>query len=1193
MYLKELDLQGFKSFPEKVRLEFNKGITAVVGPNGSGKSNISDAVRWVLGEQRAKSLRGGKMEDVIFAGTANRKPVGFAEVSMTVDNSDRKIPVDYTEITITRRVYRSGESSYSINGTECRLKDIYELFMDTGIGRDGYSIIGQGKIDEILSNKSEDRRRLFEEAAGIVKFKNRRSEAENKLDKEQQNLVRVTDIISEIESKIGPLEKQAEKAKKYLDLYSDMKEADIQLFRINGEKLENEISRMSGLILSVEGDISLNEENLEKKKSESDEIRQSSEQLTSVLETLNHILTELAGEIEKNEGLCRLTNEQIKNLKESVERLENEKSTKYEKKIENTREAESASKEILKIEEEINSFKVSLKEKDEFLNAMLDKQNEHEEMIESIKSEMIEKIKATTDIKSSLERTQTMLEQFDARMVQIKEEKIDSENKLRDKEIAAKSAELRAEKHKDSAEEIKRTLERLETKRSDIINIINVIKSGLEEKARLLSEKQSRLRVLTDMEREHDGYYKSVKAILQLKDNGDTAFKGVHGAIAQLFKTEEKYELAIETALGGNMQSIVVENETNAKNAVNYLKAKQLGRATFLPVSTVKGKMLGSDKERILKEKGVISTAVDLVKFDAVYKGIAESLLGRIIIIDSIDNAIAFARKYKQSHRIVTLEGDVFMPGGAITGGSTGRRSSGVFGRKREMDNLKTETESLSAACNGLKAELDRNNKEIESIDEKTEDKKEESSEINIAYITTNNELHQLSEVIAEYNEKLRLIEIEEKQITEQKLLAESDIEDAKKKLAETEKSISETEAMLDDFRINAESDKSDKDTILEQITSIKVEISSLESRKNAQTDTVNRLNDDNKQLESEIIGIEQEKNRIIERISEKEKLASEVEQLTSSKRKEKALKENELLISSDNRKKESDKLNIIEREINDCRDTILKYKNELVRLETRAEKLAEDKKRLFDNMWDNYEITYPEALKYPSCEIPIDELTKNASLLRNKIRALGAVNVNAVEEYTETKDRYEFLSKQKTDIISAEEKLKGIIKDLSKLMEKQFKEKLEVISENFNEVFREMFGGGRAYLRLAEEDDVLESGIDIIAQPPGKNLQSMMLLSGGERALTAIAILFSILKMKPSPFCILDEIEAALDDANVLRFGDYLQRFSNGTQFIVITHRKGTMESADVLYGVTMQEAGVSKIVSVKFDEAVRENAR
>lgn len=1192
MYLKELDLQGFKSFPEKVKLEFNKGITAVVGPNGSGKSNISDAVRWVLGEQRAKSLRGGKMEDVIFAGTSNRRPVGFAEVSMTVDNSDRKIPVDYTEITITRRVYRSGESSYSINGTECRLKDIHELFMDTGIGRDGYSIVGQGKIDEILSNKSEDRRRLFEEAAGIVKFKNRKTEAESKLEREQQNLVRVTDIISEIETKIGPLEKQADKAKRYLELYGEMKESDIQLFRIKGEKIESEISKISNLILSVQKDIAENEGSLEYKRAEADNIRNSSEQLSSQIEVLNHTLTELTGEIEKNEGLCRLTNEQIKNLKESIERLESEKSIKSVKISDNVQEIENTKEEVLKTEDKINSLKTDLKSKEDFLNEMLNKQSEHEEKVERIKSEMIEKIRATADIKSSMERTQTMLEQFDIRIKQLSDEKRENSNKLLDKKIAAKSAELRAEQNKEDADEIKRTLERLESKRAGIVKVINVIKDGLDEKTRLLSEKQSKLRVLTDMEKEHDGYYKSVKSVLQLKDKGDAAFKGVHGAVAQLFKTDEKYELAIETALGGSTQSLVVEKESDAKSAVNYLRAKQLGRATFLPIATVKGKILENEKKDLLSEKGVIAAAVDLVKYDSIYKGIAESLLGRIIIIDTIDNAIALAKKYKQSHRIVTLEGDVFMPGGAITGGSTVRKSSGVFGRKREIDRLRSEIESLTAACSGLRAELEKNNKNIGEIDEKSVGLKNEASEINIAYITTNNELKQLNELITEYNEKLRLNDVEEKQIAEQKLSAESDIADAKERLKEIEKNILETEALLDDFKINAESNKSDKDTLLEHITSIKIDISSLESKSTSFSDIIKRLKEERETLSSESAGIDSNIVELTKRIAEKEKLAAEVEQLTVSKRIEKINKTEELLTATDGRKRESDKLSAIEKDINGYQDTILKYKNELVRLESKAEKLTEDKKRLFDSMWDNYEITYPEARNYPKCELTCDELTKKASILRSKIKELGSVNVNAVEEYTQTKERYEFLSKQKTDIISAEEKLKRIIKDLSSLMEKQFKEKLEIISENFNEVFREMFGGGRAYLKLSEEDDVLESGIDIIAQPPGKNLQSMMLLSGGERALTAIAILFSILKMKPSPFCILDEIEAALDDANVLRFGDYLKRFADDTQFIVITHRKGTMESSDVLYGVTMQEAGVSKIVSVKFNEAIRENA-
>lgn len=1188
MYLKELDLQGFKSFPEKVKLEFNKGITAVVGPNGSGKSNISDAVRWVLGEQRPKSLRGGKMEDVIFAGTANRRQVGFAEVSMTVDNSDKVIPVEYSEIKITRRVYRSGESNYFINGTECRLKDIYELFMDTGIGRDGYSIIGQGKIDEILSNKSEDRRQLFEEATGIVKYKNRKSEAENKLDKERQNLVRITDIISEIESKIEPLEKQAEKAKKYLELYGEMKEADIRLFCINGKKLEKETEELKSLVENAVRDIEESENSLSLFKSEAEKIKESAEILTASMEEINRVVASLSGEIEKNEGVCRLTEEQIRNLRESVKRLEGEKESRSTKISANTEEILVCREAAENAAGEIERMRALLAEKEEALNAMLERQSEHEQKIENYKSEMIEKIKLTADIKSSAERTEAVLEQFNARLKQISEEKSELEKRLKDRKIAGKSAEIRAEQSTDTVEEINREIEKLENKKAGIMKIIAVIKEGFDDKSRRLAEKQSRLKVLNDMEKEHDGYYKSVKAVLQLKDKGNPSFKGIRGAVAQIFKADEKYELAVETALGGSLQSLVVENEADAKNAVNYLKSNQLGRATFLPMSTVKGRTLGTEKDSLLKEKGVIASAVDLIKCDREYMGIAESLLGRIIVIDTIDNAIAFAKKFKQSYRLVTLEGESFMPGGAITGGSTGKKNSGVFGRKREIDSLKAETEALSAACEGLASERDKNKNKADSIDEEIEDRREEAREANIGFITAKQELEQVNRDIGDYEEKLRLASIEEKQLNEQIEKAESDRNLAKEKLENIEIEIVKLQNKLNEHRDDAENRKNGRDTTAEEITSIKVEISSMNEKKQSQLNNIQRLEAENEQLLSDISKVELEKAEAESQIEDKQKLAEKAAEMTERSRAEKAEKELELSNVTEQRRYENERLIEQENKINDCRETILKYKNELVRLETKSEKISEEKKRLNDDMWENYEITYPEALKYESSDEQAFELSRRARELKSQIKALGSVNVNAVEEYKETKERYEFLSKQKNDIIEAEEKLKEIINDLSGLMERQFREKLEIISENFNEVFREMFGGGRAYLKLSDEEDVLGSGIDIIAQPPGKNLQNMMLLSGGERALTAIAILFSILKMKPSPFCILDEIEAALDDANVQRFGDYLQQFAKGTQFIVITHRKGTMESADVLYGVTMQEQGVSKIVSVKFDEAI-----
>ncbi|MDD5945752.1 MAG: chromosome segregation protein SMC [Clostridia bacterium] len=1187
MYLKELDLQGFKSFPDKVKLEFNKGITAVVGPNGSGKSNISDAVRWVLGEQRPKSLRGGKMEDVIFAGTANRRPVGFAEVSMVVDNSDRKMPVDYSEIKITRRVYRSGESGYMINGTECRLKDIYELFMDTGIGRDGYSIVGQGKIDEILSNKSEDRRQLFEEAAGIVKYKNRKTEAETKLEKEQQNLVRITDIISEIESKIEPLEKQAQKAKKYLELYGEMKEADIRLFRINGERLEKETANTAELIKNAAENMEESEKTLEKLKAEEAEIRNAAEELSAQMEELNREAARLAGEIERNGGICRLTEEQIKNLEASSERLEREKTANAEKIAADRAETEALRETLEKAEKNIADMRASLKEKEEALNAMLEKQSEHEKKVEGYKAEMIEKIKQTADIKSSAERTEAMLEQFSARKKQLAEEKGSIERRLKDKRIQAKSAELRAEQSADTADEIKRSIERLENKKAGIEKVISVIDDGLSQKRRQLTEKESRLRVLSAMEREHEGYYKSVKAVLRLKDNGNLDFKGVRGAVAQLFKTDEKYEIAVETALGGSAQSIVVDSENDAKTAVAYLKENKLGRATFLPIATVRGKTLGDEKERLLKEKGVIAAACDLVRYDKEYKGIAESLLGRILVIDNMDNAIAFARKYKQSYRLVTVDGESFMPGGAITGGSIGKKDGGVFGRKREMEALKADTEGLRAACEGLESEKEKNRLKADGIDEEAKSLEDEAKEADIKRITAVNEAERIKTETAELEEQLRLALIEERQLEEQKLSAESEREKAKEELKTVENDIVELQYKLNSGRESSESGRSGRETAAEEITALKIEISSAGERKQAQADNLRRLEDEISALEAEKASLDKQIEENVAETEEKKKLAEAAEESTKRSISKKEDCERRLSEVSEGRKHENDRLTESQEKTDACRETILKYKNELVRLEAKNERLEDEKKRLSDDMWENYEITYPEALKIELDGESPSDIKRRAGELKAEIKALGSVNVNAVDEYKETKERYEFLSGQKNDIMDAEEKLKKIIADLSELMEKQFREKLEVISENFNEVFREMFGGGRAYLKLSDEDDVLGSGIDIIAQPPGKNLQNMMLLSGGERALTAIAILFSILKMKPSPFCILDEIEAALDDANVHRYGDYLRRFSGDTQFIVITHRKGTMESADVLYGVTMQEQGVSKIVSVKFDEA------
>ena len=606
-----------------------------------------------------------------------------------------------------------------------------------------------------------------------------------------------------------------------------------------------------------------------------------------------------------------------------------------------------------------------------------------------------------------------------------------------------------------------------------------------------------------------------------------------------------------------------------------------------MPISTVKGKSLGTEKERLLNEPGIVAVASRLVKYDKEYTGIAESLLGRILVVDTMDNAISFARRHNQGYRLVTLEGESFMPGGAITGGSTGKKSN-VFGRKREIDYLKSDIEALQAAVDGLTAELEKNSAKIEEIDEYLENGRKKSSEVNIDFITAEREAESVKKEISEYEEKTRLIIIESQQLEKQKEAVEKEKKEKQAELKEVETEIIRLQQTLNDFRDNSENGKNGRESISDEITAAKIKISALNEKRQFQLDSIRRLSEEKTKFSEEIVLIESRRQKAYEQISEKEETAKNAAEMTEKSKNSKIGKEQELLEITQKRKDENGKMSVNENRINDFRETILHCKNETVRLEIKLEKLEEENKRLNDEMWDSYEITYPEAAQLFEVTEPTAELMKRVRSLKAEIKLLGNVNVNAVDEYRETKERYEFLSKQKNDIIEAEEKLKEIIKDLSELMEKQFRQNLEIISENFNEVFREMFGGGKAYLKLSDEDDVLGSGIDIIAQPPGKNLQNMMLLSGGERALTAIAILFSILKMKPSPFCILDEIEAALDDANVQRFGDYLKRFSKDTQFIVITHRKGTMEAADVLYGVTMQEHGVSKIVSVKFDEAV-----
>lgn len=1178
MYLKRLDLQGFKSFPEKVKLEFHQGITAVVGPNGSGKSNISDAVRWVLGEQKVKSLRGDKMEDIIFAGTQNRKPLGFAEVSITLDNQDGKIPIDYTEVTVTRRVFRSGESEYLMNGTNCRLKDIHELFMDTGIGKEGYSIIGQGKIDEILSSKSDDRRKLFEEAAGIVKFKNRRNEAIVKLEKEQQNLTRIEDIVSELEIQIEPLFKQSETAKKYLSLKEKLKNIETHVFCIEAEKLEKEFSEIEKNYTILLENQKTEIESSSQIKIQIQQSKEKLEKLTKEIQQENDKLIQVRTEIERAEGDIKLTKEQIQNFEKEIERIEKEIDNKKIRIEKNKSEISIYQTKLTAIEIGRTAEKNNLRQLEEKFDSLSQDLGKNESFIEKNKSELIEKIRESTEIKGDIFQKESMIQQLNQRNNQITDEKLYLHSQMQTQETHIAALEKQIEQNKIDKEQLQKELETIFFKTNQLQEEKECLKKLLQEKEKSLNEKNSRFSILSEMEKEHEGFFKSVKSVLNLK------IDGICGAVGELLTVSKKYETAIETALGAALQSIVTETEEQAKIAIEYLKKNHLGRATFLPLTAIKGKRL--KKEDFEKEKGFLGIASDLIEYPKKFENIMLSVLGKVIVINQLDCAIAFAKKYHYAYKIVTLEGEILNAGGSITGGSSTKKTTNIFSRSREIKQLKDLLEKEKDNFLKQKEVVSQKELEIEDYNQISIEKKMQIQKLHLTIDSAKQEKERISEQIVLQKEKNHLYHIEEKQLQEQLFHVEEDKKICQSRLLKIEKEMEQLNLIVSQYQKDVEDEKSSKENLLEQITKLKISLSNYEQDEKTINETINRNMNENRLLKQEIeqFTLEMQQNAHLKKQKEK-KIVSVQSSLEEKKIQQQ--KQQEFLFSlTEDRKQNADNVIVLEEQLQEKLEVISQLKNDSFRLETKKEKLEEEKQKLYQQMWEEYEITYQMAKQLYDDTISYTEFKKEAKSLKLEIKALGSVNVNAIENYKKVKERYEFLSSQKKDILEAEKKLKEIIIELSNLMENQFKNQFTVISENFNLVFKEMFGGGKAYLKLSDETNVLESPVEIIAQPPGKNLQSMMLLSGGERALTAIAILFSILKMKPSPFCILDEIEAALDDANVKRYANYLEKFSKDTQFIVITHRKGTMEAADIMYGITMQEKGISKLVSVNFSE-------
>ncbi len=1181
MYLKSIEMNGFKSFAHKIKFDFHNGITGIVGPNGSGKSNVSDAVRWVLGEQSAKQLRGASMQDVIFSGTENRKPQSYAYVAITMDNSDHLLPVDYEEVTVARRVYRSGESEYLLNGTPCRLRDVNELFYDTGIGKEGYSIIGQGQIEKILSGKPEDRRELFDEAVGIVKFKKRKNAACKKLQEERDNLVRVNDILSELERQVGPLERQSETAKEYLKKKEELKKLDVNMFLLDMERLNIELEKIASAAKIAEDNRTeaLKEQNKVKEKYASLE-----ESIKECEEEINHIRdkqtseTEIKGQLKTQIGILEEQIRSAKSLAENVDERRNEIKADLASRVEEKAKYDAEKAELDKHLDEVMKRYDSVRTYYDNLQNDIKAANEG---IEKNKNEIITILDNRANIKSKEQRLQTLLEQTNIRKAELTSRIVarrteDSDLNERFDECSKQFEETneKLQKYQDEEKQLKqKDLDWVVKKREEF--------AAHDELTATFNKKESKLESLKNIAERYDGYNNSIKKVMEQKDSNS----GILGVVSDIISSDRKYEVAVETALGGNIQNIVTSDEKTAKDMISYLKNNRLGRATFLPLTSVKARGLKSDE--CLKENGVVGLASQLVDYDNKYENVVSYLLGRVVVCDNIDNAILVAKKYNYSLHIVTLEGEYLSPGGAVSGGHF-KNNSNLLGRNREIEDLEKELIQI-------KEDIASRKKHIEEIDtarallkDDIKEKQEAISEISIECNTYKLNLERVNELKAEAKRAFSSLQNEGDEI-ERKV---NDIEAEKKEIArEIENSISREDELNKEIE--------DLQNKLEQYN-YSMETSASRNLSEAQIEEAN--------AKQKVTFVADNIERVVAEIDRCNNDLQNLDEQTANSAKDAAAKQQEIddinksicLADEDYAKLDAklkdaiankDKMNEEYKSFFEKRDEIAsriaELEKELYRLETQKEKADEALQGHNHYMWEEYELTYHNAMEFRDEEMTnLPEIKTSIREIKEAIRKMGNVNVNAIEEYKEVSERYNFLKGQHDDLVEAEETLVGIIDELDEGMREQFTKGFADIQREFDKAFKELFGGGKGSLELIEGEDILETGIKIVAQPPGKKLGNMMQLSGGEKSLTAIALLFAIQNLKPSPFCLLDEIEAALDDSNVTRFAKYLHKLTKNTQFIIITHRRGTMNSADRLYGITMQEKGVSTLVSVNLIE-------
>lgn len=1185
MLLKRLELQGFKSFADKTVLDFVDGSTAVVGPNGSGKSNISDAIRWVIGEMSAKSLRGANMQDVIFAGTETRKPVNFAEVSLVIDNSTHLFDIDFDEVIVTRRLFRSGESVYQINRANCRLKDIHELFMDTGLGRDGYSIIGQGSVSQILSTKAEDRRSLFEEAAGVSKYKYRKEEAERKLRGVEENLVRISDITSELEAQRAPLKRQSEKARRYLGLYEEYKGLDVNLSIITIDKNKSDAEKTDKLYKSAEeelADLRATESETEQKiTSLYDESKQKDEEIAEN----NRLLQEAQSQSMSADNEISIAENNIRNNHTMISRIDGEIQSIKEKNTErenNIAVFKAQIEEKKKTAEDILKEFDSVKEEQDTISVKKDRLSEE---IETLKGDIIEKLNEVSAKKAQMSGVEALRTSFierrevvETEIKSFKEGVTSTLSEIEDckAQIAKKSEKL--DKMKTAVERHNENLAELDRQYKEITGVLNTLNVEYNSKT-------SKKKILEGMENDYAGYAKSVKLILKAEELKRLS---VYGTVSGLIDVDKKYVTAIEIALGGALQNIIVESEEDAKQAIAFLRRNNAGRATFLPVTSVRGRELDNINE-VKKCEGFIGIASDLVRYDKKYTGIIKSLLGRVAVVDNVDNAIALSRKFGYKFRTVTLEGDILNTGGSMSGGSVNKQS-GFLSRAAEI-------KTLASQINELSAKIRENN-----------DKKQ-TAENDIRMI--NNQMSSYVPLVREYEDEILRLENTQKHL-EQSVQSDSDTEkNHKTELEQIEKQLSESSdeiaVLLQGIR-TAENEASKMQEKAEEMTE---ELNKAAAQREEKTQHIMNktleiaaIEKDIKVIEQSIRNSEDEINlsrtEIDNRIADKERICIENDGLyklindkkhfsDEASRNIEALR-GKIAEIEEQKSKLVETLKGIQSSNKDLTDKLLNLQQELTRLENRREKLENDTENILNRLWDSYEITYASA-----SELKLDienekEAFSRLSELKLEIKALGSVNVDSIEEYVAVEERFKFLSEQKNDLDKSKKDLEEIIVTMEGHMKELFDLRFREINESFGLVFKELFGGGTGKLSLSDPQDLLESGIEIEVQLPGKGLQNINLYSGGEKSFIAIALLFAILRVKPAPFCILDEIDAALDDVNVSRFATYLKNYIEQTQFIVITHRRGTMEAANILYGVTMQEKGVSKLLSLNIDDVAED---